>query len=116
VAVKSGTVRAPDKLVGWSGIADATGRILYPDPSCGLMAWTREQVTNHARYLFVKHRPDLAIIRVRIVWGVIPLIVWSGLRCRACHTRWPCQTNLWARTRLPDAPLGQRWRSRSAVE
>ncbi len=79
-----------------SDSVDAAGQTWHEVPGYGLVNWSVEQITEHARYLFGLHRPGQTTIRVRIVWGLLPLIVWTGQRCKVCQTRWLCRTGAWA--------------------
>jgi hypothetical protein len=78
-----------------SGSVDATGQTWYEVPGYGWVNWTPEQITEQARYLFGVHRPGQTTLRVRIAWGLVPLIAWPSRYCKVCQTKL-CRTGAWA--------------------
>jgi hypothetical protein len=93
-----------------AGVTDVAGQTWYEVPGYGFVNWTTEQVTQHARYVFGFHRPGQITLRVRIAWGLVPLI-WPGRRCKVCQTRWPCRTGLWVRDWLGAVAVAERSRT-----
>src|SRR5439155_2333777 len=75
---------------------DASGQVWYPVPGYGPVTWPVDQVTEHARYLRGTHRPDGTALTLRLMWRVLPLVVWRSRRCKLCLSRWPCRDARWA--------------------
>jgi hypothetical protein len=97
VAVKPGGATVSDRHTEYLvGVTDTSGQTWYEVPGYGYVNWTPEQVTQHARYVLGFHRPGQTGLRVRIAWGLLPL-VWPGRHCKVCQTPWPCRTGLWVR-------------------
>jgi hypothetical protein len=78
------------------GHVDAAGQTWYEVPDYGMVNWPQQQITEQARYLFGLHRPGQTILRVRIAWGFLPLIIWPARYCKVCQTKWLCRTGAWA--------------------
>ncbi len=85
--------RHPGPLIA---TVDVSGQRWREVPDYGLVNWTPEQITEQARYFFSLHRPGQASLRVRIVWGFLPLIAWPSRYCKVCQTKWLCRTGAWA--------------------
>jgi hypothetical protein len=93
-----------------AGATDASGQTWYEVPGYGFVNWTHEQITEHARYVFGFHRPGQTGVRVRIAWGLVPL-VWPGRHCKVCQTAWPCRTGRWVRNWLGAVAVVERNRA-----
>jgi hypothetical protein len=96
VAVKHWGTSTSARSYPLSGCVDATGQTWHEVPGYGFVNWTPEQITEQARYLFSLHRPDQTTVRVRIAWGLVPLVTWPGRYCKVCQTKWLCRTGAWA--------------------
>ncbi len=71
-------------------------QVWYPVPGYGPVTWPVDQITGHARYLRGTHRPDGTALTLRLMWRVLPLVVWRSRRCKLCLSRWPCRDARWA--------------------
>ena len=83
-------------------VVDSTGETWRHVPGYGPVAWSPEQISEHADHVSNVHRPDPVRWRARRDAGVGLGAAWPIRRCKLCLTAWPCRETRWARWWLTD--------------
>jgi hypothetical protein len=87
---------------------DASGQTWRDVPGYGRVNWPVEQIIEHARLTKQLHQPDGPILKVRLLWRVVPVLVLAHRECKVCLGTWMCREARWARWWLDSIERG--WR------